>query len=84
MYRLDLIYPPVQECFTCFIVLEEDLFAPSGYYLNETSTTIVFDSRCSIAVTPYKHDFVGLIRPSTRSKNDILSSASVEGEGELL
>ena len=84
MHRLDLIAPPVQEFFTLFTALEEDLFPPSGYYLDETSTPIVFDSKCSIAVMPYRHDFVGPIRPSTRSMNGILSFASVEGEVEVL
>ena len=82
--RLNVIAPPAQESFTCFKALEEDLFAHSEYYLDEKITPIVFDSGCSIAVTPYMHDFVGPIRPSTRSINSISSSASVEGEGEVL
>ena len=54
---------------------------PKGYYLNDNTTPIVFDSGCTVVVTPHITDF---IRPPTKVKKtmDGLSSiASLEAEG---
>ena len=49
-------------CNSYYTALEEDAFVPTSYYINEKSTPIVLDLGCSIAVTPYEKDFVGLIK----------------------
>ena len=51
--------------------------------MDETSIPNVFDYGCTIVVTPYKNDFVGPIKPSTRTMNGMSSSAPVEGEGSV-
>ena len=51
--------------------------------MDKISTPIVFDSGCTVAVTPYKNDVMGPTRPSTRAMNRISSSTPVKGEGEV-
>ena len=70
-------------CNSCYTALEEDVFVPTGYYMNEKGTSIVFYSGCSIVVTPYEKDFVGPIKPSTRTMNGLSASDHVKGEGEV-
>ena len=43
----------------CFTALEDNLFAPKFFYIENGDKQIVFDSGCSIAVTPHLEDFVG-------------------------
>ena len=40
-----------------FTAIQDDSFAPKGYYSSEDEKApIVFDSGCSVAVTPYASD----------------------------
>ena len=50
-------------CTYYFTVLEEDLFSPNGFYVGPGDKPIVFDSEYSIALTPFKDDFIGEITP---------------------
>ena len=47
----------------CFNGLIDDVFVPVGVYVNNNGMAIVFDTGCSVAVTPYLEDFIG---PSQR------------------
>ena len=65
-------------CTYCFTALEEDLFSPKGFYVGPGSKPIVFDSGCSIAVTPFKEDFVGGITLVQKTMSSLLSTSKVE------
>ena len=41
--------------------LVDDVFIPVGMYVNDNDINIVFDTGCSVAVTPYREDFIGPI-----------------------
>ena len=61
--------------------MEGGICVPKGYYLKHNTTPIVFDSGCTVAVTPHIHD---IIRPPTKvseTMNGLSSLASVEAEG---
>ena len=68
-------------CAHCFTALEDDLFAPSGFYIANGDKPIVFDSGCSIAVTPHLEDFGGEIKKVQKTMTGLSSTAQVEGEG---
>ena len=46
-------------CAHCFTALEEDLFNPKGFHSDNSNKPVVFDSGCTISITPFKEDFVG-------------------------
>ena len=52
--------------------------------MNEAGTSIVFDYRCTIVVTPHKDECVCPIKPSAQLMNGLLSTARVEGRYEVL
>ena len=51
--------------------------------MDDTITPIMFDSGCTMVVTPFKNDVVVHSKPSTRTMNGISASAPVEGKGEV-
>ena len=65
------------------MALEDDLFAPKGFYIANGDKPIVFDSGCSIEVTPHLIDFVGEIKQVKKEMTGISSRAQVEGEGNV-
>ena len=68
-------------CAHCVTALEDDLFALKGFYIANEDKPIVFDSGCSIAVTPRLEDFVGDIKQVKKTMTGLSSTAQVEGEG---
>ena len=48
--------------------LEEDLFTPVGLYINEDQLPIIFDSGCSVSVSPDKKYFGDTLAMTTESK----------------
>ena len=58
MYRLDLLPSGHQVCGTSNTTIEYDWFSPKVFYVDkEGYTSLVFDSGCTIAVTPHKKNF---------------------------
>ena len=45
-------------CGRCFTALYDDIFAPNGLYVDTDNILIVFESRCTVSITPYKEYFV--------------------------
>ena len=50
-------------------------------YLEEGTVPFIFDSGCSVAVSPYKDNFGGTLQPCTKTMIGLGASATVEGEG---
>ena len=48
-------------CTNCFTTVDDDLYNPKGYYIEVDNTHIIFDSGCSVSITPFAADFVGPI-----------------------
>ena len=44
---------------------------------------VVFDSGCTISITPYKEDFVGGLTPVKKTITGLSSTVEVEGEGTV-
>ena len=62
--------------------LEDDLVLPVGMYVgSDDDIPIVFDSRCSVALTHNKYDFYGLITPVNKQMIGLGACARVESEG---
>lgn len=38
--------------------VDKDLYLPTGCYISVIGNTVLFDSGCSMAVSPYKSDFL--------------------------
>ena len=83
-------FPPLQSdtinhhCAHCFTALEDILFMPKGFYLDSGDKPVVFDSGCTVSITPFKEDFVGKIKPVKRTITGLSSTVEVEGEGTVL
>ena len=45
-------------CGRCFTALYDDIFSPNGFYVDTYNIPIVFESRCTLSIIPYKEDFV--------------------------
>ena len=44
-------------CTKCYTALfEDDLFVPKGLYMDSGGIPMVFNSMCTITITPYKDD----------------------------
>ena len=71
-------------CAHCFTALDDDLFAPKGFYADNGDRPVVFDSGCSVSITPYKDDFVGKITHVKKTITGLSSTVQVEGEGTVL
>ena len=39
-------------------VVSDDLFMPAGFYTDQDSIDIAFDSRCITTVTPFKKEYL--------------------------
>ena len=61
--------------------ISQDLFMPTGFNTDQDSIYIVFDSRCTTTMTPFKEDFVGKITPVIKSMRGLGATATVAGEG---
>ena len=55
-----------------FTTIDDDLYVPKGYYIQEDNTKIIFDSGCSVSSTLFASDFVGLLLHSTKTLEDSL------------
>ena len=67
-----------------FTSLEDDVFIPVGLYIGDSKEIpIVFDTGCSVAVTPYKEDFIGPITPVVKTMTGLGSKVDVVGEGKI-
>ena len=67
----------------CFTAFHDDLFVSKGFYITSGDSPIVFDSGCTIAVTPHLEKFVGKMSKVKNEMTGILSTAKVEGEGNV-
>ena len=74
----------VPVCEACFTALVEDVFAPRGHYINIDDIPIVFDSGCTVTVTPHTADFIWKIESVNKSIKVLSSHAKVEGGGTVL
>ena len=61
--------------------MEDDLFIPKEIYVGSYSKPIIFDSECSITVTPHAQNFVGEFRSVNKSILGLNGTTEVEGEG---
>ena len=67
-----------------FNSLKDDVFIPVGLYVGDPKDVpIVFDTGCSVAVTPYKQDFTGTITPVEKTITELGSKVEVVGEGKI-
>ena len=67
-----------------FTSLEDDVFIPVGLYVGDPKEVpIVFDSGCSVAVTPYEQDFIGTITPVEKTITGLGSKVEVVGERKI-
>ena len=57
-----------------------DYIIPKGLYVSSDLRPIIFDSGCSIIVTPYIQDFVGELQPVNKSMSGFNGTAEVERE----
>ena len=65
----------------CYTSIDSEIFDPRGYYCKDDTTPIVFDSGCTVAVTPHLSDFIRPPAKVTKTMNGLTSKASVEAEG---
>ena len=72
-----------QTCDHCYTALDDDLFLPRGRYVGKDGVPIIFDTGCSISVTPHKQDFVGTIRPMNKLMTGLSSKAEIKGAGKV-
>ena len=61
--------------------ISDDLFMPAGFYTDQDSIDIVFDSGCTTTMNPFKEGFVGKITPLIKSMRGVGVIAKVTGEG---
>ena len=60
------------------------MFIPVGLYVGDPKKVpIVFDTGCSVAVTPYKQDFIGTFIPVEKKITGLGSKVEVVGKGKL-
>ena len=59
--------------------LVDDVFIPVGMYVNDNDINIVFDTGCSVAVTPYREDFIGPITKVDKTMRGLGTSVTVDG-----
>ena len=45
---------------------------------------VVFDSGCTISISPYEEDFIGKLKPIKKTITGLTSTVEVEGEGTVL
>ena len=57
MNKIEVFKEDTQNIQYRFTSLEEDLFTPVGMYINKDQLPIIFDSRCSVSVSPVKEGF---------------------------
>ena len=61
--------------------LDEDLYLPRGLYSSDIGIPIIFDSGCSVSVSPSKEDFGDTLVPSTKTMLGLEATVQVKGEG---
>ena len=61
--------------------LDEDLYLPRGLYSSDIRIPIIFDSGCSVAVSPSKEDFGNTLVPSNKTMLGLGATVQVKGEG---
>ena len=71
-------------CAHCFTALEDELFMTKGFYVDVGDKSVVFNSGCTISITPFKEDFVGDISPVRNTITGLSSTVEVEGEGTVV
>ena len=54
-----------------------------GIYAGDEGTYVVFDSGCTLAVSPFKSDFQGSITPMNKQMNGLGATSKVTGEGTI-
>ena len=59
--------------------IDDSLFVPTGMYVEEGTVLVIFDSGCSVAVSPCKDDFGDTLQPFTKTMIGLGDSAIVEG-----
>ena len=70
---------------TCaYTSLENDLFLPRGIYNIDKGVSIIFDSGCTHAVTPFENYFVGKVKPVGKLMNGLGVTADIVGEETVL
>ena len=65
-----------------FTSLEEDLFTPVGLYMNKDQLPIIFDSRCSVSVSPDKKDVGDILTMTSETKTMQGLGATVQVQGK--
>ena len=70
-----------EPCTNCFTTIDDDLYTPKGYNIEADNTHIIFDSGCSVSITPFAADFVGPIQPSTKTIGGFTGESKVEEGG---
>ena len=55
-----------------------------GLYAGDEGKHVVFDSGCTLAVSPFESDFQGSITPVNKQMNGLGSTAQVTGEGTIV
>ena len=81
MNELEFELPKTAE--SGFTDLETNLFRPMGLYTGSDYKPVVFDSGCTLAVTPFKSDFEGPINPVEKHMNGLGATAKETGEGTI-
>ena len=72
-------------CEQYYTEIKNDTVSPKEFYIDaEAKTPIVFNSDWSVVVTPHKSDFIGTIKPVTKSTNGLFSTARVIGQGNFM
>ena len=61
--------------------MDEDLYLPRGLYSSNITLPIIFDSGCSVSVSPCREDFGDTLVPSTKSMLGLGATVQVKGEG---
>ena len=67
-----------------YTAIEEDLYSPKGYYIGIDHIPIIFDSGCTVAITPFIGDFVGPIQKCNKTIGGLTGKAVVSGEGKVI
>ena len=61
-----------------YTALDDDLYGPKGYYLGADQIPVIFDSECTVAITPFTEDFVGPIHKCNKTTGGLTCKAQVE------
>ena len=62
-----------------FISIEDDVFLSVGMYVSDNDIPIVFDSGCSVEVTPNKEGFISPFTKFNKIMMGLGATAKVEG-----